>query len=174
VTRGQLEHAIRAACDITGDTEVFVFGSQAILGPFPEVPPTLKMSAEADISPKHRVEKIEDLNSIGEDSPFHQAHGFYVHGLPIREAATLPEGWESRTVAVRARNDSTGHCLDGHDLAASKLWAFREKDREFVETLLVEEMIDGRVLVERLWLLPCDPDVRHRLAKWVDVTIREL
>lgn len=174
MTREQLEHAIRAACDIIGDTEVFVFGSQAILGPFPEVPPTLKMSAEADISPKHRLDKVEYLNSIGEDSPFHQTYGFYVHGLSIKEAATLPEGWESRTVAVRARDDSTGHCLDGHDLAASKLWAFRDKDREFVGTLLAEGMLDGRVLVERLLLLPCDIDVRMRLVKWVDVTIREL
>ena len=30
MTRSQLEHAIRAACDVSGDTEVWVFGSQAI------------------------------------------------------------------------------------------------------------------------------------------------
>ena len=32
MTREELEDAIRAACDITGDNEVFVFSSQAILG----------------------------------------------------------------------------------------------------------------------------------------------
>ena len=32
MTRQELEHAIRAACDIGQDTEVYVFGSQAILG----------------------------------------------------------------------------------------------------------------------------------------------
>jgi hypothetical protein len=37
MTRAELEHAIRAACDITHDTEVYVFGSQAILGQFPDV-----------------------------------------------------------------------------------------------------------------------------------------
>jgi hypothetical protein len=36
MTREQLEHAIRAACDVTGDNEVYVFGSQAILGQYPE------------------------------------------------------------------------------------------------------------------------------------------
>jgi hypothetical protein len=31
MTRDQLEHAIRAACDVSDDTKVYVFGSQAIL-----------------------------------------------------------------------------------------------------------------------------------------------
>jgi hypothetical protein len=34
--RDQLEHAIRAACQITGQTEVIVVGSQTILGAYPE------------------------------------------------------------------------------------------------------------------------------------------
>ncbi len=34
--RDQLEHAIRTACQITGQLEVIVVGSQAILGSFPE------------------------------------------------------------------------------------------------------------------------------------------
>jgi hypothetical protein len=31
MTRDQLEHAIRAACDVSKDTELYIFGSQAIL-----------------------------------------------------------------------------------------------------------------------------------------------
>ena len=38
MTRDQLEHAIRAACDVAEDTELIVFGSQAILGTFPDPP----------------------------------------------------------------------------------------------------------------------------------------
>lgn len=34
MTRDQLEHAIRAACDVADDCELFVFGSQAILGAY--------------------------------------------------------------------------------------------------------------------------------------------
>lgn len=93
MTRAELEHAIRAACDITRDHEVYVFGSQAILGQFPDIPDRIRMSAEADISPKNRPDAVEALNAIGEDSPFHRSHGFYVHGLPIDEAATLPRNW---------------------------------------------------------------------------------
>jgi hypothetical protein len=69
---------------------------------------------------------------------------------------------------------STGDCLEGHDLAASRLWAFRDQNREFVATLLAEGMLDGIILVERIWWLPCEYDVRRRLVKWTDLTMREL
>ena len=44
MTRDQLEHAIRAACDVAEDTELLVFGSQAILGEHPDAPPELRAS----------------------------------------------------------------------------------------------------------------------------------
>jgi hypothetical protein len=45
MTREELEHAIRAACDAAGDTEVWVFGSQSILGQHPEAPEALRSVA---------------------------------------------------------------------------------------------------------------------------------
>jgi hypothetical protein len=45
VTRAELEHAVRAACDLANDTEVIVFGSQAILGQFPHAPAALRLDA---------------------------------------------------------------------------------------------------------------------------------
>ena len=53
MTRDQLEHAIRAACDVAGDTEVIVFGSQAILGSYPDAPESLRASIEVDVQPKN-------------------------------------------------------------------------------------------------------------------------
>jgi hypothetical protein len=38
MTREELVHAIRAACDVAQDPEVWVFGSQAILGQYPDAP----------------------------------------------------------------------------------------------------------------------------------------
>ena len=51
--RDQLEHAIRAACQIIGLPEVIVLGSQSILGTFREneLPVGATMSAEVDILP---------------------------------------------------------------------------------------------------------------------------
>lgn len=117
MTRSELEHAIRAACDVADDTEVWVFGSQSILGQFPNAPQALRQSAEADIAPRNHPERAD--------------------------------------------------CLEGHDLAASKLVAFRDKDREFVRVLLGEEMIDPPTLVERIASLPIPSAHRDRLAAWV-------
>ena len=51
MTREQLEHAIRAACDVAGERVVIVFGSQSILGQHPNVSNELRQSMEADIAP---------------------------------------------------------------------------------------------------------------------------
>ena len=91
MTREELEHAIRAACEIAQDDAVFVFGSQAILGQFPEAPA-----------------------------------------------------------------------------------AFRERDRDFVRTLLVERMVDQAVLLGRIGALDLRTDERDRRATWVRRTGSEL
>jgi len=153
----ELEHAIRAACRVSGDTEVYVFGSQAILGSFPEAPASLLRSAEADIQPKNRPEATVLVDgALGEDSDFHRLHGFWVHGVEMAVAA-LPGGWESRTVPVShpvGTRGGTGLCVEPHDLAASKLVAGRDKDLEFADALLREGLIDSAVLGRRLDAIP--------------------
>ena len=173
MTRAELEHAIRAACDISGDDEVYVFGSQAILGQYPDAPESLRQSAEADIAPVTAVEMADFIDAqLGELSPFHVAHGFYVHGLSI-EAAVLPHGWQKRAVAVCNENtrNTTGWCVEAHDLAASKLVAFREKDRDFVRVLIIENLITPAMLRRRLRALPERPQVtkqlRNLIAAWI-------
>lgn len=177
MTREQLEHAIRAACDVAGEDVVIVFGSQSILGQHPDVPEELRQSMEADIAPGSNDPGIADRidGALGEDSAFQRQHGFYVHGLTI-DAASLPKGWEGRVVVVQ--NEGTrgnqGRCLEAHDLAASKLAAFREKDRDFVRTLLAEGLVNFPKLMLRVrQLTRSDPPV-DRIVKWIEVTQRDL
>ena len=59
MTRQQLEHAIRAACEVAKDTELIIFGSQAILGQFPDAPPELRTSIEVDVQPLNHPEKVD-------------------------------------------------------------------------------------------------------------------
>ena len=71
MTRDQLEHAIRAACDVADDTEVWVFGSQAILGEFPDAPEDLRTSIEVDIQPKNQPDNADLVDgALGELSQF--------------------------------------------------------------------------------------------------------
>ena len=177
MTRDELEHAIRAACDVADETDLVVFGSQAILGEYPDAPEALRQSTEVDVSPINRTDMVDSIDAVlGELSQFHKTHGFYVHGLPIEEAATLPGGWRDRTVLVQTEGTrrNKGHCLEAHDLAASKLVAFRQKDTDFVRTLIVEGLIDPTILVERIAALPLDDSAKVRLASWVRKTERDL
>jgi len=175
MTRDELEHAIRAVCDLTGDTEIWIFGSQAILGQFPMAPASLRQSAECDVAPKNRLEKLDLIDgTLGELSQFHETHGFYVHGVSL-DAATLPNGWHERVIEVRNENtrQNTGLCIEAHDLAASKLVAFRDKDRSFARVLVVERLIEPDVLLARIESLPCDAERKNRLVEWVEATIRD-
>ena len=117
--------------------------------------------------------------SLGELSPFHQAFGYYVHGVSL-EAAILREGWQRRAIAVRNENTngSTGWCVEAHDLAASKLVAWRDKDRDFVRTLLAESLINARRLTLRIGQLRAHPSAssehRARMREWVRGIMRDL
>lgn len=176
MTREELEHAIRAACDVAGDSELYVFGSQAILGQHPDAPDSLRQSVEADVAPKNRPDRTINIDgALGEGSRFHETFGFYVHGVPL-EAATFPDGWESRLIPIQNENTRrcTGWCVEEHDLAASKLVAFREKDRGFVRTLLLEGLVEESTLVARIRSLAIAAEDQERLATWVTATCQEL
>ena len=177
MTRDQLEHAIRAACDVAEDSEVWVFGSQAILGEFPDAPEDLRASIEVDMQPKNRPDKADLIDgALGELSQFYKIHNFYVHGLLI-DGSALPKGWESRAKPVVdeiSTRGKIGWCVEAHDLAANKLAAYREKDRDFARTLLIEGMIVANTLIERINLLKIDEELRERLIQWIQNTIEEL
>jgi hypothetical protein len=98
--RDQLEHAIRAACQIIERPEVIVVGSQAILGTFreDELPRQATMSGEIDILPiadsnEETMQLSDRIEGVaGELSPFEQLHGFSIDGVDLQTSA-LPEGW---------------------------------------------------------------------------------
>jgi hypothetical protein len=152
MTRSELEHLIRAAGRIAGDREIVVIGSQAILGQFPDAPPLLRRSMEADLYPKNDPSLADKVDgAIGEGSRFHQQFGYYAQGV-APDTATLPSGWQDRLIRVRNKNtgESSGLCLEVHDLAISKYVAGREKDLEFTRELARHRMTDKKTLLKRL------------------------
>jgi len=171
MTRDQLEHAIRAAGAICDDRELYVVGSQAILGACPTAHPDLRRSMEVDIAPKNRPEHEALIDgSIGELSPFHETFGFYVDGVDMG-GIVLPDGWQTRLVVVENPNTNgvRGLCLDPADLAVSKLAANRSKDRDFVRVLLRERVLTVDVLHARIdRVATVDPQRRAMLHETAD------
>jgi hypothetical protein len=176
VTRDQLEHAIRAVCDVSGETEIIIIGSQSILGEYPDAPDALRQSTEIDVILRTKPEMTDRVEgALGELSQFHQTHDFYVHGVS-HDTACLPTGWADRLVVVEneATRGRRGLCLQSYDLAASKLVAFRENDRDFVRTLLAEGLVLASELADQVNELPIAQSQRDRLAGWVIATGRTL
>lgn len=157
--RSDLEHLIRAAGKIAGEHELIIVGSQSVLGQFPDAPPVLLRSMEADLYPRSRPELADVVDgAIGEGSQFHQTHGYYAQGVGP-DTATLPKGWQRRLVRIENANTAgfTGLCLEVHDLAISKYVAGREKDIEFTRELARHEMTDKETLLTRLAATRLEP-----------------
>ena len=173
--RDQLEHAIRTACQIIGQPEVIVVGSQSILGTFREdqLPADATMSVEIDILPiaDDNVEtaRLADLieGVAGELSAFEELHGFSIDGVDL-QTSVLPASWRARLVKVQNANTAApdgepqyvGWCLDKEDLCVAKLCAFREKDQNFVAALMRSALVDRETILTRLTTV----DKRYRTA----------
>jgi hypothetical protein len=167
VNRAQLEHIIRASGTITDVDDVVVIGSQAILGEFPDAPPELLVSNEADVFPREHPERSDLIDgTIGEGSPFQQSFGYYAHGVD-ETTAILPAGWRDRLILVSGENTRfvRGWCLEVHDLAIAKYAAGREKDLEFTRVLARHAMVSHGVLQERLAATAVDSRIRALVAR---------
>lgn len=172
--RQQLEHLIRAAGTISGDDEIVVIGSQAVLGQFPEAPAELLRSMEADVYPRNKPELADLIDgSIGEGSPFHTSFGYYAQGVGA-DTAVLPRGWEERLVVVQgpATRGTRGLCLEVHDLVISKLVAGRGKDLEFGRVAARHGLVEAETLRARLQDTSLAPALREavngRIARLFD------
>ena len=176
--RADFDHVVAAAADITGETELVVVGSQAILGPFPDAPQTMLRSMEADLYPRSAPEKADDIDgSLGDGSVFHRTYGYYAHGVGP-ETAKAPAGWEQRLIAVEiparlaARRPVVALCLEPHDLVLAKCVAGRERDWEFAREALAHRLVDPDVLLGRIEDLPVDEEHRRHVRARLEATAR--
>ncbi len=170
--REELEHILRAASRIAGDSDVLILGSQSILGTFTEddLPEKAHASIEVDVTffDDYDNTKSDTVDMhLGEDSHFHQTFGYYAQGVDV-EVATLPSGWQDRIVVLTsaATDGASGHCLEPHDLVVAKLVAGRMKDMEFADALLHAELIDPDLLIARAQTLEV-PGAPSRVTGWV-------
>src|SRR6266567_1356717 len=159
MNRTQLKHIIRAASQISADTEIVVIGSQSIHALDMTLPEIAYLSREADVYPRNHLDRTDDVDgAIGESSPFHMTHGYYAHGV-APETAVLPKGWEDRLVRLTSSNTggTTGLCLDVHDLVLSKYAAGPEKDLAFNAAVIRHGSVAKKKLLSRLRSMPATP-----------------
>jgi hypothetical protein len=174
VNREQLSHLLRAVADATGDVDILVIGSQAILGSIDEVelPPEATMSMEADLAffddPDERKSDLVD-GVVGELSKFHESFGFYGQGVSIA-TAVVPDGWRERLVRFEgpATAGARGWCLEPHDLTIAKLVRGDPKDYRFADALVRAGLVGRRVLADRFAVTGgIGEATRVRIGDWI-------
>lgn len=170
MNRVALEHLLRAAAAITGETTFYVVGTAAIVASLPaatSVAPVVLRSREADLIPASASPQAIDLidGALGQDSTFDGTFGYYADGVDFSTVAYAPTGWRDRVVRFEsaATNGACGLCMEPHDLAVAKLCAGREKDLEFVKGLLQSALVGTPELEQRLALVHA-PDEVLKLA----------
>ena len=166
MTREELEHAIRAAADVTQQNDLVVIGSQAVLGQYPNAPAPLLISREVDIYAPNAPEMSDMIDgALGEYSQFERSFGFFVDGVGP-DTAKLPQGWEERLIPVcnANTNGATGWCLEVHDIAVAKYFAGREKDLRYTKDLWESGLIEAATLKARLDTTDLEPERRQRIA----------
>lgn len=172
--RAQFEHVIAAAAEISGEREIVVIGSQAILGTVHEPPASMLFSMEVDVYPLNDPDKaIEIEGSLGDGSPFQGTYGYYAHAVGP-ETAVAPAGWEERLVRVeiparvKQANGAVALCLDAHDLVLAKCVAGRERDWEFARDALAAGLVRSDELLIRIEDLPISAADRMHVREMLE------
>jgi hypothetical protein len=165
-----LLHLLSQARAASGHTEFVVIGSLSILGMerFAQIPDGMSMSNDVDAYTKADPERIFDLlPQLGEDSPFHLAHGIYLDGVSP-DLPTLPEGWEARM--IRKEHDGlVVWFLEPNDAAVSKLARRQANDMRWVREgvragLISAPMVRARFATTRF----LDADEEKRAKQGLD------
>lgn len=171
-TNDELMTALREAGRIVRGGRLLVIGSQSLLGTYSseELPIEATASLEFDVAVFGDVDSraADHIDAaLGEWSPFHDQHGFYVQGVDV-DTAVLPDGWQGRLVRVPIGDASEidAVCLDPHDTCAAKLVRNEERDREFVRSLVRYGLIDPATLADRVTAIPLTrfPRARRNVA----------
>lgn len=171
--REDFEHVISAAAEVSGEREIVVIGSQAILGSVTDPPKTMLFSMEADVYPLHDPAKADEIDgSLGDGSFFHATYGYYAHGVGP-ESAKAPRGWQDRLVRleipprVGQKAATIALCLEPHDLVLAKCVAGRERDWEFAGAAIEAGLVQVDELLRRIPDLPEPPADRGHIRAMI-------
>jgi hypothetical protein len=160
----QVDHALRAAGNITGEKQFVIIGSQSLHGKYPDVADEILTSFEVDLIATKNTDRTQWLNVIGVESPFHETYGYYVDPVDGK-TAILPKGWKGRLVNLPPGDTGgvKGLCLEPHDLAIAKYAASRGKDLIFTRELARRGITSEERLLSLLERTSVDAALRDRI-----------
>ena len=128
-----VDRILSAIRDDSGLNEFVVVGSLSALGiTGDKIPARMTMSMEVDAYPARDPLRAHEFSAkFGEDSAFHQEHGYYFDAVKP-SLPTLPPGWEVRLIAQTLPSGVLVKYLEPNDCAVSKYARSEPKDREWI------------------------------------------
>lgn len=161
---------LREAGKIAHDKDFFLFGSQSLRAVCRRYPKEFPRTLEADLYPRSNPGAWSLLClRMGRGSKFFQRHGVFLDCVDPG-LATLPHGWMDRLIPFRTPRTGgvTARCLDPNDLFASKLAAWRAKDRKFLSAMLRRKLVKLKAIRQRIDDLPVPNSHRKEFFEWLD------
>jgi len=160
MTREDGERALLEFAAFMKEPTVYVVGSQAIYGSFPDLDLGIVLaSKDIDVFtvPYYESWWLPVVERFGSDSDFDLERGYYVD-MVKPDLPRLPNGWEERavrrtigTIDIDGRaSEVVAVFPEAHDLAASKVAIGRAQDAEFLAGLVQRGLLDRSRLEDRL------------------------
>jgi hypothetical protein len=152
-----LKHLVEAVHALAHSERIYVLGSSALLGSFPELGEPggpLELSFDGDLLIEPCDEQLAALlhEAVGEGSLFSQRTGYHADILRPDILETLPPGWGTRLVMVDAA--ASAQALSPEDLLVVKLRAGGEKDLALSREVLRRGLVSAAQLRARLDATP--------------------
>lgn len=156
-----LKHLVEAVHALAHSERIYVLGSSALLGSFPELGEPggpLELSFDGDLLIEPCDEQLAALlhEAVGEGSLFSQRTGYHADILRADILETLPPGWELRLVEVDSASGALA--LAPEDLLVVKLRAGRGKDLTLCREVLRRALVSAAQLRARLDATPLAED----------------
>lgn len=152
IRRPDIDHMLRAAGDLTGQSQFVLVGSAAVIAWAPELPQIMAMTSEIDIfgttdDPEETAFEIDSV--LGQGSLFHETHGYFVDGVSP-DTARLPPGWRERARSIRTTTGNvTALVPEPNDIAVSKLVRCSDKDLNFLVAGFRHGIFDRNIVIDR-------------------------
>lgn len=152
IARPHIDHMLRAAGELTGQSQFVLVGSAAVIAWAPELPQVMAMTSEIDIfgtgaDPEETAFEIDSV--LGQGSMFHDTHGYFVDGVSP-DTARLPRGWRDRARTIETTTGNvTAIVPEPNDIAVSKLVRCSDKDLIFLVAGFRHGIFDRDTVLER-------------------------
>ncbi|MGV0999503.1 MAG: DUF6036 family nucleotidyltransferase [Fluviibacter sp.] len=149
VNSEDIERLLGQISQKSNHTEFVIMGSLSILGQPAPIPLGMMASNDVDLYLKNDPERSQGVSEFGEDSEFHEVHGYYADKVSPK-MPSLPERWEERLIPIKYDNGVTALFLDPNDCAISKYMRGNDNDLRWIRQGLDAKILDVSVIKERI------------------------